>query len=1018
MGISGRQKALMYALGKLARGGATRGGYTSMRPYISIGGTPIPGGSAGRVLVADLTIRDILDETPNTCQMTVMGMTPQPGAELVITLGSINSGTRLFGGKILSTVQGYLTGNPANVYHQVNGIDYTWLLGEHLVLTQYTNQTVAFIATDLIQSFAEGITATHIAADAGAIVIDSISFTNVALQDALTQLCSRAGAYWNIDYFKDLHLFEQEPPARAPDPTPLTPAHPTLLQWTTQQDLSQVVTRVFVEGGGGTVLAALAPGETILPMDTVGWYPGRGTVAAGTQRLTYTSLAQTDGVGSVIGPGVMPTTALIGTPTLGAGVTPGVHDYAVSFVTAAGESLAGPRTTVNVTGLLAPPPTALTLTPTPGAGVTPGAHDYAVSFVTAGGESLAGPRATVNVPPLAPPPTALTCTAHPGGPGPEAGGHYYWSTFVTAGGETGVSPFQGYVQPTIAAGTVPIAISDAFDGSGYTVPGLTVGDLLVMSYTYTADATDRVAPFPANGETPPGPASAGYTVKQAPGRTGFMNFTFLVPFSPDANVKFIHVWWSVNSQPVFYVAVVNGGHANITNQGSGFYTAQYFISSLYTAQHLGASNPIVGGVQLSGLPTGPAGVTARKLYRSTAGTTAPTRLLATIGDNTTTTYLDTVSDATLGAAAPDVGTATATQIAVSAIPVGVAGVTARTLYRTVANGPLLQRLATLGDNTTTTYTDALADASLGPTAPTVGTAPAAQVALSALPVAGATAAVTGRRVYRTAAGGTLLKVLATIGDNTTTTYTDALADASLGATAPAGDTSGLQQPTGTVLAGSPTLLLAGVSPAFLPSGGWAIIGNGEILVRYTGISGNSLTGIPPTGVGSISTSLSYGAIATAAPALLGVPASGPGSIQYALQTGDDINLLMTCDDPAAQAALAALIGGTGIKEAYIQDRRISYTEAVARGQAELAARSTVLVEVHYVCRDPLTRSGATIACSLPAPTTFSGTFKIQDVTISAFSAVPGQPPTYTVMASSQRYSLDDLLRMARGTVGA
>ncbi len=244
------------------------------------------------MLIADLTIRDILDETPNTCQMTVMGTIPAPGSELVITLGSVNADARLFGGKVLSTVQGYLAGKPSNVYYQVNGIDYTWLLGEHLVLRAYTNQTVRAIATDLIASFAEGITTNHIATDAGAIVIDTISFTNVALQDALTQLCSRAGAYWNVDYFKDLHLFLTEADPLYPDPTPLTPTHPSLANLTTQQDLSQVVTRVFVEGGGGTVLVDLLPGETILPMDTVGWYQAAGgTVAAGTQRLTYTGIA-------------------------------------------------------------------------------------------------------------------------------------------------------------------------------------------------------------------------------------------------------------------------------------------------------------------------------------------------------------------------------------------------------------------------------------------------------------------------------------------------------------------------------------------------------------------------------------------------------------------------------------------------------------------------------------------------------------------------------------------------------
>ena len=52
MSLSGNQKALMYALGAVARGGATRGGYHSMLPYVSIGGSV---GGGGRVLVAMLS---------------------------------------------------------------------------------------------------------------------------------------------------------------------------------------------------------------------------------------------------------------------------------------------------------------------------------------------------------------------------------------------------------------------------------------------------------------------------------------------------------------------------------------------------------------------------------------------------------------------------------------------------------------------------------------------------------------------------------------------------------------------------------------------------------------------------------------------------------------------------------------------------------------------------------------------------------------------------------------------------
>lgn len=44
--------------------------------------------------------------------------------------------------------------------------------------------------------------------------------------------------------------------------------------------------------------------------------------------------------------------------------------------------------------------------------------------------------------------------------------------------------------------------------------------------------------------------------------------------------------------------------------------------------------------------------------------------------------------------------------------------------------------------------------------------------------------VLGRKIYRTAAGGSAYLLLATIADNTTTTYTDIIADGSLGAAVP------------------------------------------------------------------------------------------------------------------------------------------------------------------------------------------------------------------------------------------
>jgi hypothetical protein len=63
-----------------------------------------------------------------------------------------------------------------------------------------------------------------------------------------------------------------------------------------------------------------------------------------------------------------------------------------------------------------------------------------------------------------------------------------------------------------------------------------------------------------------------------------------------------------------------------------------------------------------------------------------------------------------------------------------------------------------------------------------------RVALSAIPTG--PSGTLGRRIWRTAVGGTQKKLVAAIADNTTTTYLDQVPDASLGANSPSLNTSG------------------------------------------------------------------------------------------------------------------------------------------------------------------------------------------------------------------------------------
>lgn len=275
-------------------------------------------------------------------------------------------------------------------------------------------------------------------------------------------------------------------------------------------------------------------------------------------------------------------------------------------------------------------------------------------------------------------------------------------------------------------------------------------------------------------------------------------------------------------------------------------------------------------------------------------------------------------------------------------------------------------------------------------------------------------ATTSRKVYRTVAGGTQLKLHSTIANNTATTLTDSTADASLGANAPTADTSGLTQPTGQVLAGSTTLLVAGAG-AFSAAGGLAIIGNGEQIVHYTGISGNTLTGIPTTGSGSITATVSYNSTITAAPCLTGIPASGAGSILNAIARGDAVNVLGQMDDLTAQAALAALMGGgdDGVVEDYQQDGRISEAEALARARATLRLHGAAAVALSVTDRDNNVRGGRLASVSLTVPFSLTTTFVLQRVTVTNFQ--PALFPTRQASASDTYVGFSDLLRVTQQT---
>ncbi len=351
------------------------------------------------------------------------------------------------------------------------------------------------------------------------------------------------------------------------------------------------------------------------------------------------------------------------------------------------------------------------------------------------------------------------------------------------------------------------------------------------------------------------------------------------------------------------------------------------------------------------------------------------------------------------------------------VPAGPAGTIARRLWWTTsqtttpnADSAQLYLAVTLHDNNPTTSTPLdISDATLitKELAPTANTTTGTAVLVSG--VALGASGTTLRKIYRTAVNGSQLKLLTTIANNTATTYADTLADGSLGANVPTSDTSGLTQPSGQVNAGSTTLLLASAGP-FQATGGWALLGGGQT-VRYTGISGNTLTGIPASGTGAILTTVIYGSQATPSAALTGVV-----GLTDAIAKGSTVAIFIRRDDIDAQIALGILESGTdGIRVDHFFDGRMGFAELTAACDARLAQFSRPIVSVTYGCDDLKTRCGATVHIDLPGLVT-AADFIIQDVTKTFVGRANGPIVKHAVRAASSTFTLRDLIRLAQLTV--
>lgn len=335
-----------FALAGVARSGASRSNYHSSKAFVAINGVqyatarPV---DAQKVVDGSLTITDSLNEAPNIAQLRTKGFVPIEGQTVIITLGSINNLLREFAGPILSSTISFV-GTPANYEHALNLIDVTWGLNKYKVTGYYTGSATT-IAKAIIAAFAPGYTSINVVA--GLPTVDGgITFTAEDFTAAMTRLMKRIDGDWFCDYQNDIHAFFVD--TSATDPTILTAAHPTLTVFAVTRDLSQIVTRVFVEGGGSNAAGDTVAGLTLLPVTDGIWYSASGgTVVSGPQRVTYAGLS------TVLPSPQLPvtiTTVRLPTPqtpiltngvAAGALVVGGTYQYLFEYTTSYGDGLAG-----------------------------------------------------------------------------------------------------------------------------------------------------------------------------------------------------------------------------------------------------------------------------------------------------------------------------------------------------------------------------------------------------------------------------------------------------------------------------------------------------------------------------------------------------------------------------------------------------------------------------------------------------------------------------------------------------
>jgi hypothetical protein len=378
----------------------------------------------------------------------------------------------------------------------------------------------------------------------------------------------------------------------------------------------------------------------------------------------YWKVVATNAVGTTAGPvwsftatPVVPASAPTLALSAGIGLDAGAYQYAVTFGTAAGESLPSAPSSITVVDVTAP--TAPSVAKALGGNLSAGVYQWKVAYLTAAGETLASvASAAVTMDDVAAPTTigVASATSESGASGLDSGANYSYR----------------YVFTDDVVSTLPSPASNTF-----TTDAGNLGGRMTFSGLQTAPGGFRRQFYRTEGggaiyKRMNGPAArGGFEAESADSYrdTGFYaqdntlgpavpptvstaiyrSATLTIPVSADPLVTQRRIYRTDAGGSTFKKV------ADVANN-----TATSYLDTLADVS-LGATPPATSTatprqVAVTAIAIGPSGTTSRKIYRTVVAG-SQLKLHTTIANNTATTITpDVIADGSLGANAPTVDT--------------------------------------------------------------------------------------------------------------------------------------------------------------------------------------------------------------------------------------------------------------------------------------------------------------------------------------------------------------------------